>query len=254
MIATVLILDLFDQIEFWKNIQEIDLVYGVLDFVSHPRGDASNTKHQDITIPTIAIDLFDQIITKGFLKFNFIANGVPASLVALQLASLLRGRDDLELCKMCLIGGSFVPPSRGFLMQSLYHVKNPRDFLGLFLSPDYLSKQDSKPSSLEESSFSKSFLEDSFSARNHADCRLDQIADAIQEFSMPFEQIQLLTSIPLLLLHGEIDKMVDMSFSVALHDQWQNSEIHIFPRAGHWIHIENSQKVMTLIRKWGIST
>ena len=242
MIKTVLILDVFDRMDFWKEIN-VDLAYNLLDFASGrntSNSTSSDTLAQDIDILTMAIDLFDIILSKGFTKLCFIANGVPASMIALKLASLLRGRDDIELCKLCLVGGSSSPPSRGLLIQSLYHVKDPKDFLGLYLSPSCLSKSPT---------FSKIYIDSEI--RN---CKLDHLADAIQEFVMPPEELLLLTSIPLLLLHGEKDISVDFSFSFAIHDRWPGSEIHVLPNTGHWLHVENPVEFFNLIQEWMKST
>ena len=41
------------------------------------------------------------------------------------------------------------------------------------------------------------------------------------------------TNIPILLIHGEEDYFVPLEMSRAIHESASNSQLHIFPHAGH---------------------
>lgn len=235
MPTAILILDIFDSADFYEF--NFDLVY---DPLKAGAADIKKHKHkQAVTIQGLAIDLFDNILMAGLSDFILVGCGV-GGMVALQLALLLRGRDDVQLKGLCLIGSSPVSPSRGLLPQAM-GLKSPMDYLNSLCAPSF-----PKSDALLASFRAKFELYGGSSGGI-----LEEISDAIQEFALVEEELVLLTPIPLLLIHGEKDRMVDPSYSLLLKDYWNSKNAHcqvqIIAGAGHWTHVEIPNLTSSLI-------
>ena len=258
----ILVLDTFERADFsWTidaSLREIgfDLVYNPLDFVGCT---ARRKSGQALTVMGLAIDLFDSIeeavqsrTPSDHVDLQFVATGLGA-MITLQLAILLRGRDDMNVTGMFLLSASSSAPSRGFLLQSAKLVNSPAKYLEMLLSPTYQS------SKALQSMFAENF-------EKYVNL-LEQVIDAIQEFQLSSEEIMLLTNIPTQFLHGNRNRMIDQTHSMSLANHWHAASVHasssissqyssnvaqllLVPNTGHWIQVEQPALVAQVLGKW----
>lgn len=57
-------------------------------------------------------------------------------------------------------------------------------------------------------------------------------------------------SLPVLLLHGDDDRVVSLESSRWLAEQFPNARLEVFPETGHWLQIEQGPKFVDAIRRF----
>lgn len=70
---------------------------------------------------------------------------------------------------------------------------------------------------------------------------------AISEFDLT-DQMHLLKNIPVLLIHGAQDRIVDYTSSLMIHDSLPSSKLLLLPNLGHWIHLEDCTVLSNTIK------
>ncbi|OAJ43308.1 hypothetical protein BDEG_26676 [Batrachochytrium dendrobatidis JEL423] len=207
-----------------------------------------STTPPDITLLQLATDVFDIILALGWKSFILLGLGIGGT-VAMHLALMLRGRDDITLQGLILVASCPMTPSRGrFFRSSLAMVQATGDNESIthHLAQEWIKTNLS-------SAFCKlPHMVTELVDRFMSNLRNPRIGEE-QVFAMEglnlTDQIGLV-DVPTLILHGKNDAMIDSWYANVLNDMIPNSTMVLIPDAGHWVHVMAQTRLVAEIHRF----
>ena len=205
-----------------------------------PKPVAPFTEPPQVTILQLASDIFDMAASLGWNRYSILGYGL-GGMVAMQLALLLDGRDDVECNGLVLMASAALAPQRGCLFTAGYplvqsslaeRLNHVKDFVSKCLSQDWTVRHADKVD----------WMVKEWIALDHSLLIGEQQLIAMQDLNLT-DQIGRIKT-PTLILHGTLDGVVDVSYASMLHDLLQNSKFTPIENAGHWLHIMASNKLI----------
>ncbi|KAI8895191.1 Alpha/Beta hydrolase protein [Globomyces pollinis-pini] len=201
--------------------------------IIHPRGQGKSQRvsASDFTLLQLATDIFDVILHLNLVEFYLMGSDLGGT-ACLQLAFLLKGRDDMNCRGLILVSSFPTPISRGLLKHTIYNF-TPELWVRRCMGDKWcdIEKDQFKVLSKRVGTFNIDVLKEQMYCIDG--CNIT-------------DQLSLL-DVRTLLIHGRDDVLVNSNYSSMIADGLKDSEIHILPDTGHWPQIDSSETIGSIV-------
>ena len=218
----------------------------------------TDTPIEDITLLDTATKAFDVLVDLKWNKFYIMGHSF-GGLVGLQLALLLRGRDDLECQGIILLAAAATLNRHGPLVSLIQNTIKETGF-----NVNGMDKQKCIES-IDWNAFTMEWLKGCIVSSNSISPTnftrnldlLQQQMEICLDATDILEQLHLISHLPCLFIQGEKDPNINLLYSSALSENMINAQTCIIPGASHWMWMNDRKRfcleIVNFIQKTGQS-